>query len=403
MRPLLLLGTIVLACIPSQGQSLSPHAQEAVRIIRELRAIGLPTFDAGDLGPPAKVPGLLRKLNSQLRELITETLNDHSRHSGDLQTDIIARLQAAGWEEIPEHKWNAYGEIRQIGYGFGGDRNAGLFVVSTQLWIPCGSSDPDTAIYVFQRSGSDWRLVLSADADFESTGELKTGMQYQLAPPDAKGNWYLAIAHSPPACGPTPSSFRYRILRPGPSPDAPQVLVNHSESLNFNFEPAFRLEAEADWFAVTRGKDRRLDGEPGIFIDRYGIDGDRMTRLQPLALTPGDFLDEWIQLDWSEAERWSHPSADANLSKWHSMLKQIANGSTEMRLMQPCREHPDADKSWLIGLWVDPKLNTPKEALYVLVSERTHTFFIDSVSAARPQGCPGRARPLATNWELPNW
>lgn len=398
--------TIVLACIQVEAKSVSPRAQEAVRTIRELRAIGLPNFDAGQNGPPARVPALLRELNGQLRTLITNTLNDRSRSGVASEREIIAELQAAGWKEIPSYKWNAYGEISQIRFDMRTGYDPGILVVSTQLWVPCGSTDPDTAIYIFEGRARDWKLILATDADFDTTGKgEESGMQYQLSPPDANGSWYLAIAQAPPACGPTPepANLRYKILRRSRSPDEPRILLDRREPLNEKFKPPFRLEVEDDWFAVTKGKERKLDGEPGVSIARYQIIGDEMTRMQPLALTAEDFLDEWVQLDWSEAVHSSSQSSD--LPKWHSILNALAYDSTEIEFVQPCREQREADKVWLAGLWIDQELNpnSENERLYIVVSERHHAFFVDSVNTTRPPGCPGKARPILTNWELPKW
>jgi len=405
MKRLLCLASIVLACIHVAGQSVSPQALETVQTIRELRAIGLPN-DAGQSGPPAKVPGLLRALNRQLRTLVTSTLNDRRRSGVASERDILLELQAAGWKEIPRYKWNAYGEISQIRFDIRPEYDPGILVVSTQLWVPCGSSDPDTAIYVFQGRARDWKLVLATDADFDPIGAPEeSGMQFKVSPPDGNGEWYLAIAQAPPACGPgpTPSSLRYKILRPGGSPDEPRILLDRREPLNEKFQPPFRLEVEDDWFAVTKGKERKLDGEPGISIDRYQVTRNEITRMQPMALAPDDFLDEWVQLDWSEATHLSSPSSD--LPTWHSILNTLAYDSTEIEFVQPCREQGGSDKVWLAGLWIDQKLNPTNrnERLYILISERNHAFFIDSVHTTRPPGCPGTARPLLTSWELPKW
>lgn len=396
----------MLACIQVEGQRVSPQAQETVQTIRELRAIGLANFEAGQNGPPARVPGLLRELNGQLRTLISDTLNDRTRSGVASEREIIAELQAAGWKEIPRYKWNAYGEISQIRFDTRTGYDPGILVVSTQLWVPCGSTDPETAIYVFEGRARDWKLVLATDADFDtSSGREEDGMRYELSPPDANGNWYLAIAQAPPACGPAPApaSLRYEILRPSRSPDEPRILLDRREPLNEKFHPPFRLEVEDDWFAVTKGKERKLDGEPGVSIARYQVIGDEMTRMQPLALAPEDFLDEWVQLDWSEAAHSSSQSSD--LPKWHSILNALAFDSTEIEFVQQCREQGNADKVWLAGLWIDQKLNpaNENERLYIFVTERHHAFFVDSVNTTRPPGCPGKARPLLTTWELPKW
>lgn len=160
------------------------------------------------------------------------------------------------------------------------------------------------------------------------------------------------------------------ILRPGRSPEKPRILLDRREPLNEKFQPPFRLEVEDDWFAVTKGKERKLDGEPGISIDRYQVTTDETTRMQPLALTPEDFLDEWVQSEWSIAAHWSSQSMD--LTKWHANLNALAYDSTEIEFVQPCREPSSADKVWLTGLWIDQKLNpnSENERLYIVVNER---------------------------------
>jgi hypothetical protein len=405
MSRFVILVAILVACTQLKGQGVSPHAQDAVQTIRQLRAIGLPNFEDGQTGPPARVPRLLRQLNRQLRALITDTLNDRSRLTVASQAEVIGELQAAGWDEIPSQKWNAYGEISQIGFDWRSGYDPGILVVSTQLWIPCGT-DPDSAIYVFQGRVREWKLVLATDADFDPIGDVQeSGMQYQLSPPDTHGKWFLAIAHSPPACGPTPASLRYKILRPGPSADEPQIVFDHREPFDPKFQPPFRLQVEEDWFALTRGKERKLDGEPGVSIERYQISGDQISRLQPLALKPEDFLDEWVRLGGDEAAHWTNRSEDGDLQKWHSRLNTLAYDSTEIEFIQPCPEQPSADKVWLAGLWIDQKLNptTQDERLYIVVSEKKHAFYVDSVRTIRPAGCPGKTRQFVTNWTLPEW
>jgi len=88
-------------------------------------------------------------------------------------------------------------------------------------------------------------------------------------------------------------SCRYKVLRPGQSADEPRVLLDRREPSDERFTPRFRVQAEMDWFAITTGRERKLDREPGVFISRYEVTGDSVRRLHPLALTPEDFLDVW--------------------------------------------------------------------------------------------------------------
>src|SRR5215472_4758021 len=219
-----------------------------------------------------------------------------------------------------------------------------------------------------------------------------------LRMPKGVGTWRLPRCHQragrplrQPACG-------IRFCGPGQSPDEPRILLDRREPLNEEFHPPFRLEVEDDWFALTKGKERKLDGEPGVSITRYQVIGDQMTRMQPLALMPEDFLDEWVQFDWTEAADFSSESPD--LSKWHSILNGLAYDSTEIEFVQPCPKQGNADKLWLAGLWIDPKLNpkSKNERLYVVVSERHHAFFVDSINTTRAAGMSWKS---ATTFDEP--
>ena len=404
-----ILGPVVciLLCVSALGQQVSPHALQAAQTIRELRTIGIPDEDQNN--PPAKVPGLLRQLNVQLRALITETLNDH-RRLGTIASaeEIFAQLRTAGWDELPPHKWNAYGEIKAIDLGLSSSGyNPGLLTAFTELWVPCGNTDPDSALYIFEGRARDWKLILTTDADFDTTSELKnSGMQFSLSPPDHDGHWFLVVAHTPPTCRSAPGDLRYKVLRPGPSPDEPQIIFKGQKHLDTRFSPTFRLHTEDDEFSITTGKTRKLDGEPGVSILRYNVVGNVVTRTQPLALTAEDFIDEWAQLDWNYASLWSNKLEDANLREWHAKFEVLANDSTEIQDVQRCPQKSGADASWLINLWIDRKQNPSSndQQLYIDVSQRNHVLYVDSVTQNRPADCiAGKGHRNLITWDLPDW
>src|SRR5262249_11680925 len=156
------------------------------------------------------VPELLRTLNSELRALIIEDLNDKTVHVIPSEDEIFDQLKAAGWEEIPDHKWNAYGEIRAINFDWQTEYDPGVLIVSTELWIPCGNDDPDSAIYVFQGAARHWNLALTTESDFDLIGPKgENGMEYKISPPDSSGKWFLVVGHVPPACRRAEPALRY--------------------------------------------------------------------------------------------------------------------------------------------------------------------------------------------------
>src|SRR5262249_13976685 len=152
-------------------REVSEHARKAVAAVRQLREIGLPECVEDTPGPPPRVPGLLRTLNTELRAMVVEYLNDPSRaHAIPNDEGFLDDLRGAGWEEIASNRWNAYGEIEDIDFELKDGYEPGLLVVTTQLWIPCGSSDPDSMIYVFQGRAYKWDLVLATSSDFDAIG-----------------------------------------------------------------------------------------------------------------------------------------------------------------------------------------------------------------------------------------
>jgi hypothetical protein len=173
---------VLLASTHLRAQQLSSHAHSLVETIQQLRSVGLPSPNEVDT-PPARVPGLLRQLNQELKAFIIDDLNDSTRYGAPNEEELLEQLRAAGWNELPNHKWNAYGEIRQIKFDWKTEYQPGILIGSPQLWIPCGGSEPDSVIYVFRGNGRHCDLVLSTDSDFEAQGHRdESGIQYAISP-----------------------------------------------------------------------------------------------------------------------------------------------------------------------------------------------------------------------------
>ena len=398
---------LLLSCTNLNAQSVSPAARKAVQTIQKLRAIDAPNSRDRDVGPPSNVPYLLRQLNQQLKALIIEDLNDQTQNTLPNEEEVLDHLRAAGWEELPSNKWTAYGEIRKIKFDLNAAQDPPLLVVSTQLWLPCGSTDPDSAIYVFRGMSRRWELVLSTDSDFDPVGGAdEGGLQYEISPRDSRGRWFLAVAQLPPSCGGDGNVLRYKALRPGANADNPTVLIAQREVIDKGFDPPFRLEVQDDWFAVTEGKQRVLGGGTGVRILRYAVDTNKIRRIAPLAVYPEDFLDEWAQLSWDEARQWVIESSEGGLKKWHTKLNNIGKDSSEIELMRRCLGNEDSEGTWLIELAVDSRSDPSMEdrRVYVQVAKKNNTFFVNNIQQNLPAGCSGKTLPaLRDGRELPSW
>jgi hypothetical protein len=402
-RPLIiLLASLLLIGVPLRAQDVSQHAQEAVKTIQELRKIPLEkTTD-----PPAQVPGLLRKLNLELRDLIIAVLNDPHRDSLAEPDMVYDALKAAGWGDIYRSRWDAYGEISNIDFEWVTGHDLPLLVVDTELWMPCGS-DPYSMLSVFQERGRNWELILSTEADYITAAEHPDeAMQYVVSPQDQSGKWFLGVATVFPTCRTGPDEIRFKVLRPGPSSEKPLVLVDRRVTRSDRFSEPFSITVDEDKFSVTLGKERMLDGESGISIFRFDVQGDRVLRVPPFALRPEDFLDEWVRSEWADVAPWTDKAKQADLEEWHGKLKALAYDSTEIEFVQSCAVGGQDESSWQIGLWIDQKQNhkTPDERLYFAISQKMGAYIVEGISKTRPEGCPGNTRPsILPEAKLPFW
>jgi len=63
----------------------------------------------------------------------------------------------------------------------------------------------------------------------------------------------------------------------------------------------------------------------------YKVDADKVERIEPIALSPRDFVEEWLTRPWAEIAEWSEPQ----LAEWHTKLhKDYVSG--EFDAVQRC-------------------------------------------------------------------
>ena len=286
-----------------------------------------------------------------------------------------------------------------------------LLVADSELWVPC-SSDPYSTLYVFQKRGRNWDLALTTEADYlPGRNYSDAGMEYVVSSQDQNGKWFLGVASVFPNCRNTglddKREVQFKILRPGPSPDSPVVLLNRRLPIYDKFKTPFNVTADEDRFSITVGKERRLDGELGVSIFRFDVQQNQVSRVAPFALQPEDFLDEWVRADWSEVAPWTNTAKGADLEEWRAKLKNLAYDSAELEFVQPCPKQERYESSWLLGLWIDQQQNRniADQRFFISVSQRMGAYFVEGIGKTRPTGCPGDTRPKITDpdTELPWW
>jgi hypothetical protein len=396
--PILFLALLVAAwCVVPITTGLGQERPTIADTARKLRDVPLPGFPPTEV--PADVRPLLKQFKHQLRDVIAETLRQQKHQTATserIRSAIAENLRSRGVELSKES--DTYGYIHGLWIEKPA-KHPNLLVVLTTLTVPCGE---DSSIYVFQRSASRWNLVLAQESnDYPTVAGAQGNLEYAFSPSDESGNWFLVTADVNPWCTSAWQGLHYKVLRPGATPYEPRVILSKHVGVYEGCDEWYKLAASRNEFQVSHYDSQSLD--PAILVrihlERYAVAGDRVTRIPPLALVPQDFLDEWVNLSWEEAARWTEPTKMEEIRTWHKRLhwSQTRPYYSEFGFVQPCR-HGNPSR-WQIGLEIDPEHRPgelPEEVFFTVV-RKGGIFLLKDISTKRPPGCPGRAQRVSTS------
>jgi hypothetical protein len=238
--------------------------------------------------------------------------------SEQLENDLNQAMRTvhAGCGERCAH--SAYGDVPEFAVAPAAVQPQLIGIVA-RMPIECGL---DSALFVFEREAGAWRERLHwQSAPYTDVSGAFEAFDYKISPPDAHGRWYVLVKDVAPWCSSTWSTVRYAVLRPSSSGATPIVFRGEDE-IYWGSEDFGAITANARDFDV---RFHAASIDPGVhnrvWIRHFTIDGDTVRRVPPIALTPRDFVDEWIRTPWAQAARWSAPAKRAALARSHRQLR----------------------------------------------------------------------------------
>jgi hypothetical protein len=274
---------------------------------------------------------------------------------------------------------HAYHELPQFGAERIDDTRHLLAIVARQP-IQCGH---DAVLSVYESDGTQWRerLRWQAPPYDEVSGALEA-FDYRISPPDAAGGWYVLVKDIMPWCSSTWSTVRYAALRPTEQANAPRVVFRAHDSLWWGNDDTGTIAAQASQFEV---RFHAASIEPAVhnrvYIRHFAIDGEQVRRIPPVALTPRDFVDEWIVSKWVGAARWSGPERMPALEQQHARLHGPEAPYFEFVAARDCRGAPGR-------VQVDVIDQRDQQEYFLLVDGATQFRMID-VSTQANARCGG--------------
>ena len=312
----------------------------AVAHIRfQLRSIKL-NEDAPDDGLPAvaqeKVPALKSALVQTTRDVLA--CNPPSVEPSALQTQIAKLLHANPPQPPPDASVmngdKRYTEWLTFNYGGNllvtvGDLSPELLTVTFTFHIPCGD---DNLLMIFEPKLGRWRerLLSQAPPYKEISGAFGDIYENVLLPATPRSPWRLVTVHGRPWCISRFNGFAIDVLEPTSDPDHPRIIWHTERGYSRGDGPAtlkasgsifeFRINADAMQFDSGSAFERRV-------IYRYRVTGNRVERIEPIALNARGFVEEWLSMSWHEAAAQTTDSASTALRTLHQNFEQQQAGT----------------------------------------------------------------------------
>lgn len=224
-----------------------------------------------------------------------------------------------------------------------------IMVLRTGMGIRCGTDD---SAYAYEWRDGAWRRLWQSEQDIRPSRPYapQTLQSVQVSQPDPVGGARLILTLGNQSwC----SSLWYPVyIRLW------QVSVDSGAVALVDEAPAAYLGMHATPIVGRLTSAEALVGfTAGGFDDvamfheavrHYRVDGGKVVRVGPVALTPSDFAQEWLKIAWPEALRWGAPAANvAALKAWHKKWWDRHGALGEVADAQHCRADPEM---WQVGV-----------------------------------------------------
>ena len=252
-------------------------------------------------------------------------------------------------------------------------------VLVAGVGMPCGRDD---VVYVYDYSGGERRRILESGRSGEHDESI-LGVYVSDRSPD--GSQQILTTRYGVQCGSSWNVLSYDLFRTAANQASAQRIFAEEHEF-WNYEASVRLKP--DELLIEFEGSASEGGFRRTHVRHFSIADQVVSRIDPVALLPGDFVDEWLKEPWPEMQ--ARSGSGEELKKWHALLGDGSATGT----VQPCSERAN---HWLIELI--PKSIQGKElpeelSVFFLVQEiGEHRYKMIGISFDRQDGCPGDSYP----------
>jgi hypothetical protein len=196
-----------------------------------------------------------------------------------------------------------------------------------------------------------------------------------ISEPDSNGMRMVMTLGSRPACGGAWQPLYYRVWRVDTARRASALLLDRAELASMDGDPPAktRVSLTEAWVEFTAGGTGY--GSPHKAVRQFQLREGRLVQTDPIALTPRDFVEEWLSLPWSE----SGPRSEGEgLKEWYDRLHRTDGQG----------DFPDAPVRCGADLWmIGTHLHDAPKYYYRVRWVAPYKFTMAGVSETRYADC----------------
>ena len=223
-----------------------------------------------------------------------------------------------------------------------------LLQIKATLGVACGT---DALLVIFQPDNHGWKEILNWQSlKYSHISGALNAFQYKISPPDSAGKWYVLGADNPAHCASCWGVQRFYVLIPAEQDVHPTVPFQRSDT-HYECNEATTLKASSADFEISYpGRSIQIEKLIRPHIRRYQIQNGQFSRLPPVAVTPPDFVDEWIRASWRDASTWCSTPECLDLKSSHELLNVLDRKSGGFEFGGIKQIEPDITD---VELWTD--------------------------------------------------
>jgi hypothetical protein len=310
-----------------------------------------------------------------------------------LQDRLKAELSRAGVLP-PANGEDEYGYVGRLELSRPSEFPEALAIIEG-ISVPCGTAD---SVYVYDYSGASPGRGLESRG---SSGHDETVSREYFSSQDVSGSRLFLAFRNAVHCGSSSNRLSYDLFRLRPGASTATAIFSGDHGIWTGADDGYRIQLKPDELLLElrdRSMDTRMRNRTHVL--RYSVGPSAVERIDPVALQPQDFVDEWLTRPWAEMAARSSATDRDKLQKWHDFLSGDSDVA-EIRVVQPCADLQDDWKIVLTMEWVAGKKMPEPFTLYFRVHGLgKYKYEMAAVSFHPPSGCPGDAPPTSSSPSL---